>query len=72
MICEFRGKLELRNFSLIESSRVPDLFRDKNADTETDMEQIGAHVAKEQEQITADGGPTWNANPEMSPSSVAQ
>jgi hypothetical protein len=58
MICEFRGKLELRNFSLIESSRVLDLFRDKNADTETDMEQIGAQVAKEQEHITADGAPT--------------
>ncbi|RLM61859.1 hypothetical protein C2845_PM14G07070 [Panicum miliaceum] len=27
-------------------------------DTETDMEQTGARVAKEQEQITADGAPT--------------
>jgi F420-dependent methylenetetrahydromethanopterin dehydrogenase len=56
-ICEFRGKLELRNFSLIEFSRVLDLFRDENADRETHMEQVGAQVAKEQEQITVDGAP---------------
>jgi hypothetical protein len=30
----------------------------KNADTETNMEQIGDQVAKEQGQITADGAPT--------------
>jgi len=57
MICAFRRKLEKRNFSLTESPRVLDLFRDKYADTETNMEQIEAQVAKEQEQITADGAP---------------
>ena len=56
-ICAFRRKLEKRNFSLTESPRVLDLFRDKYADTETNMEQIEAQVAKEQEQITADGAP---------------
>jgi hypothetical protein len=58
MICEFRGKLKLRNFSLIESSWVLDLFRDKTADTETDMEQIGAQEAKEQEQNYS----RWSSN----------
>ena len=57
MICAFRRKLGKRNFSLTESPRVLDLFRDKYADTETNMEQIEAQVAKEQEQITADGAP---------------